>query len=267
MIPSKQISYFRIGSFVITGIILLVIAILVLGSGMIFKKVVYVETYFNESVQGLIEGSPVKYLGMEIGNVAEINSIKNIYNVYKVSQDGEGSVYNQYIYVKMAISSKFFNNLSNKEIEQQIKDDIASGLRFKLAPQGLTGNVYVELDYVDPKTHPLLPIDWQPVYFYIPSTTSALAYFAENLQYLLGELREVDFRKLFSDMQHAIISINNVSYKTSKLLTESNQQIVNVINNLRDISQNLTALSEQAKAFPSQTLFGKPPPPLNLGKL
>ncbi len=222
------------------------------------------ETYFNESVQGLIEGSPVKYLGMEIGNVVEINSVEN---VYEMDQDAERKVYNQYIYVKMAISSKFFSNMSNEKIRQRIKEDVASGLRFKLAPQGLTGNVYVELDYVDPKAHPLLPIYWQPENFYIPSTTSALTYFTENLQYLLGKLREVDFQKLFSNMQNAITSINNVSYKTSKLLTENNQQIISVINNLRDISQNLNALSEQAKAFPSQTLFGKPPPPLNLGKL
>jgi len=263
MISSKQISYFRVGSFVITGIILLIVAILILGSGMLFKRVVYVETYFNESVQGLIEGSPVKYLGMEIGDVVEINSLGNI---YKVNQDSERKIYNQYIYVKMAISSKFFSNLSNEKIKQQIKDDVASGLRFKLAPQGLTGNVYVELDYVDPKT-PLLPIDWQPEHFYIPSTTSALAYFSENLQYLLGELREVDFRKLFNNMQKAITSINSVSYKTGKLLTQSNRQIVNVISNLRGISQNLNALSEQAKAFPAQTLFGKPPPPLDLSKL
>jgi ABC-type transporter Mla subunit MlaD len=263
MISSKQISYFRIGSFVITGIVLLVIAILIFGSGMLFKRVVYVETYFDESVQGLIEGSPVKYLGMQIGNVVEINSVENI---YKLEQDVERKVYNQYIYVKMAISSKFFNNLSSSGISQRIKEDVASGLRFKLAPQGLTGNVYVELDYVDPKTQQL-SVHWQPQNFYIPSTTSALTYFTDNLQYLLGELREVDFRKLFNNMQNAITSINNVSYKTSKLLAENNQQIINVINNLRDISQNLNALSEQARAFPSQTLFGKPPPPLNLGKL
>lgn len=263
MVPNKQISYFRIGSFVITGIILLVIAILIFGSGMLFKKVVYVETYFDESVQGLIEGSPVKYLGMQIGNVVEINSVENM---YKLQQNAERKVYNQYIYVKMAISSKFFNNLSGNEINQRIKEDIANGLRFKLAPQGLTGNVYVELDYVDPKTQQL-SIHWRPLNFYIPSTTSALTYFTDNLQYLLGELREVDFRKLFSNMQNAITSINNVTYKTSKLLTENNKQVINVINNLRDISQNLNALSEQARAFPSQTIFGKPPSRLNLSKL
>ena len=173
MAQDKETNYLRIGSFVVTGLMLFIVAILILGSGMLFKKVIYVETYFNESVQGLTEGSPLKYLGMEIGRVVEINALDN---VYKIQKNMEYRIHRHYIYVKMAISSKFFGRLSKSEIEERINREIASGLRVKLAPQGLTGNVYVELNFMEPDTHPVLPIYWQPENIYVPSTTSTLAF-------------------------------------------------------------------------------------------
>jgi ABC-type transporter Mla subunit MlaD len=257
MPQEKQINYLRIGSFVVTGIILFIVAILVLGSGMLFKKVTYVETYFNESVQGLSEGSLVKYLGMEIGHVVEINTIDN---VYKIQKDLQYRIHRKYIYVKMAIYPKFFNGFSRSEIANQINKEIAAGLRVKLAPQGLTGNVYIELDFLDPKTHPILPIYWQPENIYIPSTTSTLAFFTDNAQYLLNELKQIDFKKLFASMQQLVDESSKLAYRSNKLLAETQPQTINVVD-------NLNALSEQAKAFPSHIIFGKAPPKLKPGKL
>jgi paraquat-inducible protein B len=263
MMPHKQISYFRIGSFVITGIVLLIIGILVFGSGMLFKRVTYIETYFNESVQGLVIGSPVKYLGMEIGHVDDIMPITGAYDInYNVLR-----LCSRYVYVKMAISPKFLESLTKEDLKERIKQDIESGLRFKLAPQGLTGNVYVELDFVDPKTHPELSIYWEPKYLYIPSTTSILTYFTDNAQYILRELRKVDFQKLFNSIQNLTDSTNELMFKADRLLTATQQPAINVMNNAQSISQNLNALSEQANAFPSHMFFGKPPPKLDLGKL
>jgi len=264
MIPHKHVSYFRIGSFVITGIVLLIIGILVFGSGMLFKRVAHVETYFNESVQGLVIGSAVKYLGMEIGHVEDINAITGVYDIHNGIKN---RLCSRYVYVKMAISPKFLGSLSKEELEERIEQDVAAGLRFKLAPQGLTGNVYVELDFVDPKTHPELPIYWQPEYLYIPSTTSILTYFTDNAQYILRELRKVDFKKLFDSIQNLTDSTNELMFKANSILTETQQPAVNVMNNAQNITQNLNALSEQANAFPSHMFFGKPPPKLDLGKL
>lgn len=246
MAQDKETNYLRIGSFVVTGIILLIVAILVLGSGMLFKKLIYVETYFNESVQGLTEGSPVKYLGMEIGKVVEINAVDN---VYKVQKGMQFKIHRHYIYVKMAISSKFFGRLSRSDIEKRIDNEIASGLRVKLAPQGLTGNVYIELDYLDPKTHPELPIYWQPENIYIPSTTSTLAFFSDNAQYLLNELKKIDFKQLFDNMEQMV-------YRTNRLLGQTSQQTIDIFNNVK-------SLTEQAKDFPSHIFFSKPPPKLD----
>ncbi len=264
MAQDREISYFRIGSFVMTGIILLVIAILVLGSGMLFKRVVYVETYFNESVQGLTVGSPVKYLGMEIGHVVEINAVDSI---YKVTDGARSRIHNAYVYVKMAISPKFFDTATKEEVREHIQKDITSGLRFKLAPQGLTGNVYIELDFLNPKTHPKLSIYWTPENLYIPSTTSTLTYFTDNVQYLLGELKKIDVKKMANNVQTLLNNTNKLILRADRIVSQTSEQTINTVNNMQSVSGNLNAITEQAKAFPSHMLFGKPPPPLKPGKL
>jgi paraquat-inducible protein B len=263
MIPYRQHIYFKIGSFVITGIALLVIAILILGSGMLLKQFIYIETYFNESVQGLTTGSPVKYLGMEIGHVVEINTIDNVYNVSAYASN----THKHYIYVKMAISPKFFNIPKDQEGLTVIAQDINAGLRFKLAPQGLTGNVYIELDYLDPKTNIPLPIYWQPENIYIPSATSTLTYFSDNVQQLFEKLKKVNIKQFFADTQSTINNTNKVMLDVDNLLKSTNTQIIDIADNIDTVTENLNALIEQTKDFPSNTLFGKPPPPIDQSKL
>lgn len=256
-------NYFQIGSFVIAGVILLVAAILILGSGMLFKKVIYVETYFNESVQGLSEGSPVKYLGMKIGEVKQIAAIDSI---YKIDDEIYDKTHNRYIYVKMAITPKFFVGKNGKNLPKDIKYDVSKGLRVKLALQGLTGNAYLELDFLDPTTHPLLPIYWQPKNYYIPSTTSTLAYFSENVQYLLTQLREINFKKLLKDIQRLVDQGSRIASKSNALLTNINRQLIDTVDNIRNISGNLSSLAEQARAYPPSMFFSEKPKKLEFGK-
>ena len=49
----NKLSYFKIGLFVISATVLAVIGIIVLGVGSVFQRAALVETYIEESVQGL----------------------------------------------------------------------------------------------------------------------------------------------------------------------------------------------------------------------
>jgi len=66
---SAQANFFKIGVFVIGGVLTLVLLLLVLGSGQWFQSKVAIETYLNESVQGLEVGSKVRYRGVVVGEV------------------------------------------------------------------------------------------------------------------------------------------------------------------------------------------------------
>lgn len=258
MMNNRETNYFRIGSFVIVGLTLLIIAIIVFGSGKLFQKTTYIETYFNESVQGLSIGSPVKYRGMEIGYVKEINFVNQIYG--DGASLGKTNITSRYIYVKMAITANIFQETSQENLKETLEKEISHGLRIKLALQGLTGNAYLELDYLNPTTSPPLLITWKPKNDYIPSTPSVLSEFGENLSTILDSLKRVNFNEFFTNIQNLTTSTNQVMQKADVLLEKNKQQATDVISNLKTIS-------EQARNYPSSIFFGKPPPRLHLRNL
>jgi ABC-type transporter Mla subunit MlaD len=67
---SQKPSYFKIGLFVIAACLLLALGIIIFGGGKFFEKKFTVETYFDQSVQGLNVGAALKFQGVQIGNVS-----------------------------------------------------------------------------------------------------------------------------------------------------------------------------------------------------
>ncbi len=72
---SKKASKTAIGLFVVGGLVLLLIAIVVFGSGMLFKRTNKFVLYFDGSVKGLSIGAPVMFRGVSIGSVKGISLI------------------------------------------------------------------------------------------------------------------------------------------------------------------------------------------------
>ncbi|TMA65888.1 MAG: MCE family protein, partial [Deltaproteobacteria bacterium] len=154
-----KFSYFKIGIFVISAVVIGIIGVVVLGVGTIFQKKSIVETYIDESVQGLDVGSPVKFRGVPVGRVEQISLTSAEYATKR-----------EYVVVRMSISSNMFQFQVNDPKSEQLKEALDRGFRIRIAPQGLTGVAYLEADYLDPERNPPLEIDWQPYYPYIPST-------------------------------------------------------------------------------------------------
>ncbi|WP_319780429.1 MlaD family protein [Maridesulfovibrio sp.] len=69
---SRKSNPFRLGLFIIIGMLLFVSVLAILGAGKIFERSVKMETYLNESVNGLEVGSPIKFRGVKIGTVSHI---------------------------------------------------------------------------------------------------------------------------------------------------------------------------------------------------
>ena len=69
---NKKMSPTVIGAFVLGAVALIVIAILVFGSGRLFRQTKDFVLYFDNSVNGLRIGAPVKIKGVEIGSVKDI---------------------------------------------------------------------------------------------------------------------------------------------------------------------------------------------------
>ena len=61
-----------VGAFVVGALALVVTAIILLGSGSVFRTRHLYVLYFKTSVNGLHVGAPVKFRGVEIGSVNRI---------------------------------------------------------------------------------------------------------------------------------------------------------------------------------------------------
>lgn len=69
---SKRANPTLVGLFVIIGILIAVVTVLLLGSGKLFTTKTSYVLFFNESVNGLQRGAPVKFKGVTIGAVDQI---------------------------------------------------------------------------------------------------------------------------------------------------------------------------------------------------
>lgn len=256
--------YFKIGAFVLVGIGLIIFALLVFGSSKLLEPIVYVETYFEESIQGISDGTPVKYRGLQIGYVKEIAFTTEIYHNH---ENLSKKMHARSIYVKIAITSKLFTELTEEELEQFLSKEINNGLRVRLITQGLTGTSFLGFDYVDPRINPIPQLAWKPKYFYVPSVTSTLTRLSENTQYILNELKDIDFKKIFSDLNTLTLTMDRVTGKTENLLDQIDYPLDRIIQNLNIISDNLLMVTNRVKLKPSEVIFSSYPPPLDPGKL
>ncbi|GAB7024307.1 MlaD family protein [Salidesulfovibrio brasiliensis] len=159
----RKQDYLKLGTFVIIGTLLLVFMVVVLGAGQYFKTTLTVETYIQESVNGLDIGSPVKLKGVKVGSVSDIGFVHNRY-----SEDY------RYVLVECQLDLDRLGSESVQQFMDKARRDVQRGLRMKPSTIGLTGQLYLNIDYVDPKANPPLRIDWQPENLYIPSVPSTL---------------------------------------------------------------------------------------------
>lgn len=163
---TKGGDFFKLGLFVIAGVTLLLVVLFALGAGKLFQRTYQMETYINESVNGLEVGSPVKFRGVRIGSVSEIGFVSGKY--------AKAAGY-RYVYVLCTLDKDLFGTMGDKPAKEQAAAEVAQGLRARTISQGLTGQLYLGLDYVDPARNKPLPVDWEPASIYIPAAPSTLS--------------------------------------------------------------------------------------------
>jgi len=203
---SAQANFFKIGLFVIGATATLIFLLVMLGAGRLFQSKIVMETYFNESVQGLELGSKVKYRGVIVG---EVRSIGFSYTRYQ--QDIPMADRLRYVMVEATILPRLIGgragagDITRSDTAQA---EIDKGLRVRLAPQGITGTSYMEIDYVDPKTNPILPISWEPANVYIPSAQSTVTQFVAAASDIVERLRNIDLDATLANLNRLLINTN-----------------------------------------------------------
>ena len=229
----EKFSYFKIGVFVISAVVIGVIGVVVLGAGAIFQKKSIVETYIDESVQGLDVGSPVKFRGVPVGRVEQITLTS-----------AEYSTRHQYVLVRISISSNIFQFPINDPTSAALKRELDRGFRIRIAPQGLTGVAYLEADYLDPERNPPLQIDWRPDYPYIPSATSRITQLSDAVEKILRNFGDIDISALTQSMEKSLAAMTKLAESAN--LEKIGGQTNSLLNELRETNRQVSALVSNA---------------------
>ncbi len=233
---SRKPHYFAVGLFVLVSCALGLVGIVAISSDALRSPEYFIETYVDESVQGIDIGTPFKFRGVKVGNVSEIRMVSEDYDTAKM-----------YVMIRIAIESKSL--LSDTEsLSERIKQQVANGLRLKLVPQGITGLSFVEADlYPDSGVEPL-EIDWEPKYAYIPSTPAMMTILSRSLERIAGEINEINLGDIGANIESISSNLNLMSQDlreiTHHAASSSDEVIDNVVlasSELPNLTSNLTA--------------------------
>jgi phospholipid/cholesterol/gamma-HCH transport system substrate-binding protein len=225
----NKLTYFKIGLFVISATVIAVIGIVVLGAGALFKKKQLVETYIEESVQGLDIGSPMKFRGVLVGKVDEI-TLTNV----------EYPTRRRYVLVRVDITSNVFEFRLGDLTDPIFASELERGFRVRLAAQGLTGVAYLEADYLNPVFHPPLPIDWQPKYPYLPSGRSRITQLSDSLERILRNVEEINIPQLTASVEKSLMAMTKLAEGAN--LEKIGVQANALLNELTETSRQLKNL-------------------------
>ncbi|MBP7142772.1 MAG: MCE family protein [Opitutaceae bacterium] len=190
-----------VGFFVLGAILLVLVALFSFGGINLFAKPERFIVYFNESIQGLDLGSPVKLRGVRVGRVVDLNiryaPAKNQSVVAVVCELSRSSLMDE---------KGTLIDLSNRRELQKLIDE---GLRAQLGVLGLaTGLLYVELNFVDPKEFPARPASAADTRFaVVPAMDSTIKEFQANLDEILVDLRHVDFAGLAKEIRGLLVDM------------------------------------------------------------
>ncbi|MCE5184581.1 MAG: MlaD family protein [Planctomycetaceae bacterium] len=239
-------TYFKIGVFLLAALAALIGGILYINADVIRGEALIIETYLDESVQGLGVGSSVLYRGVAIGQVKKITFIPLEYDL---GQPEIRDQFGRYVVVIMAIKSDYFPGVSAESSGAQrvIQHEIDSGLRFKLSYQGITGIVFMEADYF-PNAKAPTPLPWKPKHIYVPSTPSLVTSFTKAVEKIFLRLEKIDVEALFAKMETALDTMTKTLEDAQ--ISEIRKGILALVDEFSKTNQEVRGFLERSEQVP-----------------
>ncbi|HZR02016.1 MAG TPA: MlaD family protein [Burkholderiales bacterium] len=232
---ARRARHIRLGVFILGAVFIALIFVIAFGAGFWFRPRVTMETYFDESVQGIDVGSPLKFRGVTVGEVSHIG-----FTYTQYEQDKPAVQRRRYVLIEASLRPRELTGQLGTIDRKLINAWIQRGLRVRMAAQGLTGTYYLELDYVDPQRNPPLPIDWTPDNLYIPSTRSAVTQIVSGAEALMRKLERANIDELFVNLNGLMLTINQTlqALQTERMGT----QVVELLGEVRETNRKLQSV-------------------------
>ncbi len=173
-------NHWKLGLFVVVGFALALGAVGWLGAVSLRKEIGSYVSYFDESVQGLEVGAPIKFRGVTIGTVGKIDIASDHRRVEVTSELGKAELTRLGLDVAVGpVSDK------PKKLEQGL------GLRIQLASSGLTGVKFLQLDFFSVADNPEPVLPFLVPDNYIPAVPSTMKNIEDSLVRVVQRLPEL----------------------------------------------------------------------------
>jgi paraquat-inducible protein B len=244
---SKKISPAMIGAFVLGAVALIVIAILVFGSGQLFRHTKDFVLYFDNSVNGLRVGAPVKVKGVEIGSVKDIRlqlekgaQINKIPVIIEIDQE------------KLSSRGAPVVALADGEALRRLIVD--RGLRGQLEMESLvTGLLYVSLDFFpDTPINLVQKENADNKYPEIPTVPTAFEQAKDAVTQIVNKIEEIDFKGLIASLNQTVDGIRHTVNSPDleatirslkQTMPKLDEAVVNVGNLAGTMNENVKSLA------------------------
>jgi paraquat-inducible protein B len=255
----KRIDPRVIGSFVVGAVILSVAALMFFGPGGLLSETRSYVIYFDSSVKGLNVGSPVRFRGVKIGQVKEINvrvrpsdfqfHIPVVIEIEPSRIQAEGTKKGLLDIFKTAVQG-----------EDPMISLVDKGLRAQLQLDSLvTGQLYVNLDMLPDA--PLVLNGHTNDYPELPSISSSLEELTKTFEDLpLKQLADKltrsaeGFEKIITSpsLHNALAKFDDTTTQLNQLLRGLNEQLLPLVTTLKETMQQTqkTMVKMDAKIDP-----------------
>ena len=202
---ASQRTKLAVGLFMAGGMTFTVIVVIWLGMSRFLEKGQYYVTYFDESVQGLDQDSPVKYRGVFIGRVDSIG---------------------------VAPDSKLIKVVLKIESGQTLDSQIVAQLK----TVGITGSMFVELDRKkegEPDQSPTLTFPSE--YPIVASRRSEIGELLSGINDVLDQLKALDIEEISEQIKLTLNTINRkVTEADVKAISDKIEASLNKVDYLLD---------------------------------
>jgi len=220
----KRINPATVGAFVLGALGLILAAVVVFGSGNLFRKTHEFVIYFGGGINGLRVGAPVKFMGVEIGQVKRIR----LRLEQEVNRDNGKLRADVRIPVIIELDEEKILSHGGTTIDlsdpHTVPNLIREGLRAQLGSDSfVTGLMFVALD-IEPNTPiqmvapPGSPLQEIPA---IPTTLEQAQAVAVRI---FERLDKVDFAAVFTQMTAMLDSIRQVTSSPGLRETVNNSE-------------------------------------------
>jgi paraquat-inducible protein B len=237
---SKKANPAAIGLFIVIGVALGVSGMLLFSSSRWFSRTREVIVYFDQSLNGLNEGAPVKYRGVTIGSVKRVmvnfNQATNDYAMPVILE-----LEQRLLQRRLGDSVMVFS-------DQTLEDRIKQGLRATLQSESLVTGVL----YIDMWLNPDAP---SPIFHQLEKRYPEIPTEPTQIQQLFNDLASMDLKGMSTNLNSLLAKLNTVISTLD--VAQINAGVTNVLRSMDrlvsspQINSNLASLHTTLEQYRS----------------